>query len=139
MADVKNAPTLYRSKREALGWSREHAAEQIGISDDKLERIENGKQLPNPQDVLLMSDVYQAPELCNYYCSHDCPIGRKYVPEIREKLEICTAAEVATSAVAAGAVLVPPDPLQAVRLIAIAIETPINLRNHFLLITFSSL
>ena len=42
MADVKNAPTLYRSKREALGWSREHAAEQIGISDDKLERIENG-------------------------------------------------------------------------------------------------
>ena len=82
MADVKNAPTLYRSKREALGWSREHAAEQIGISDDKLERIENGKQLPNPQDVLLMSDVYQAPELCNYYCNRDCEIGQLYVPKV---------------------------------------------------------
>ena len=82
MADHKNPTTLYRSKRESLGWSREFAAEQIGISDDKLERIENEKQLPNPQDVLIMSDVYQAPELCNYYCNRDCEIGRLYVPEV---------------------------------------------------------
>lgn len=65
-----------------MGWSREYAAEQIGISDDKLERIENEKQLPNPQDVLIMSDVYRAPELCNYYCHRDCEIGRQYVPEV---------------------------------------------------------
>ena len=82
MADTKNPATLYRSKREALGWSREYAAEQIGISDDKLERIENEKQLPNPQDVLIMSDVYKAPELCNYYCNKDCEIGRQYVPKV---------------------------------------------------------
>ena len=29
-----------------------------------------------------MSQVYNAPELCNYYCSHECPIGMKYVPSI---------------------------------------------------------
>ena len=29
-----------------------------------------------------MAEVYKAPELCNYYCSHECPIGRKYVPPI---------------------------------------------------------
>ena len=82
MAEQKTPATLYRSKRVALGWSREYAAEQIGISDDKLERIENEKQIPNPQDVLIMSDVYKAPELCNYYCNRDCEIGRLYVPKV---------------------------------------------------------
>ena len=73
---------IYLTKRKALGWSREYAAEQIGISDDKLERIENEKQLPNPQDVLIMSDVYQAPELCNHYCHGSCEIGQLYVPKV---------------------------------------------------------
>lgn len=82
MTETKEATTLYLSRRKALGWSREHAAEKLGISDDKLERIENAKQIPNPQDVLIMSDVYQSPELCNYYCSRDCEIGRQYVPEV---------------------------------------------------------
>ncbi len=84
MGEAKEPATLYLSKRKSLGWSREYAAEQLGISDDKLERIENEKQLPNPQDVLIMSDVYQAPELCNYYCSRDCEIGRRYVPEVAD-------------------------------------------------------
>ena len=82
MAETKTKANIYRSKREAQGWSREYAAEQIGISDDKLERIENEKQHPNPQDVLIMSNVYQAPEICNYYCSHECEIGQLYVPEV---------------------------------------------------------
>ena len=82
MAEAKEAANLYLSKRKSLGWSREFAAEKLGISDDKLERIENEKQMPNPQDVLIMSDVYQAPELCNYYCSRDCEIGQRYVPRV---------------------------------------------------------
>ena len=82
MAESKETTNLYLTKRKEMGWSREYAAEQIGISDDKLERIENEKQLPNPQDVLIMSNVYQAPELCNYYCHRDCEIGRQYVPEV---------------------------------------------------------
>lgn len=80
--EPKETTNLYLIKRKEMGWSREYAAEQIGISDDKLERIENEKQLPNPQDVLIMSNVYQAPELCNYYCHRDCEIGRQYVPEV---------------------------------------------------------
>ena len=52
------------------------------MSDDKLERIENGRQVPNPQDVLAMSRVYRSPSLCNYYCHHECEIGRHYVPEV---------------------------------------------------------
>ena len=29
-----------------------------------------------------MADCYKRPDLCNYYCSHKCEIGYRYVPEI---------------------------------------------------------
>ena len=32
-----------------------------------------------------MADKYKSPELCNYYCSNQCPIGQQYVPEIKKK------------------------------------------------------
>lgn len=79
---TKQEYLIYRRLRKQMGWSREYAAEQLGMSDDKLERIENGRQMPNPQDVLNMSNVYRAPELCNYYCHNECEIGRQYVPEV---------------------------------------------------------
>lgn len=84
MSESNNKTNLYRQKREDLNWSREYAAEQLGMSDDKLERIENEKQRPNPQDILIMSDIYKSPELCNYFCNRDCEIGQKYVPKVPE-------------------------------------------------------
>ena len=32
-----------------------------------------------------MAEAYKMPNLCNYYCSNDCPIGKQYVPEIEMK------------------------------------------------------
>ena len=32
-----------------------------------------------------MADCYKKPSLCNYFCSHECPIGQEYVPEIKAK------------------------------------------------------
>lgn len=32
-----------------------------------------------------MADKYKSPELCNYYCSNQCPTGQQYVPEIKMK------------------------------------------------------
>ena len=29
-----------------------------------------------------MADCYKKPDLCNFYCSHKCAIGEKYVPEV---------------------------------------------------------
>ena len=86
MADTTKV-TLYREIRETLKkedpkWSREYAAEKLGFSDDKLERIENGRQDPAPQDVLAMADIYRAPQLCNYFCHNTCLIGQKYIPEV---------------------------------------------------------
>ncbi len=59
--------------------SREGAAEEIGIDRTRLARIELGSINPYPEEVLLMSDTYDAPQLMNFYCSHVCPIGRQTV------------------------------------------------------------
>ena len=32
-----------------------------------------------------MSEEYRMPNLCNYYCANECPIGKQYVPEIKIK------------------------------------------------------
>ena len=34
---------------------------------------------------VLLAEIYGEPSLCNYYCSKQCPIGKKYVPEIKSK------------------------------------------------------
>mgnify|MGYP000624031513 CR=1 FL=1 len=70
--------TIYQQLREEDNLPREKASELLAfISEDRLERIENEKVQPAPEDVIRMSQVYNAPELCNYYCSHECPIGMK--------------------------------------------------------------
>ena len=75
--------TIYQQLREEDNLTREKAAELLEfISEDRLEWIENEKSQPAPEDVIQMAQVYNAPELCNYYCSHQCPIGQKYVPPV---------------------------------------------------------
>lgn len=60
--------------------SREGASEQLGIDRTRLARIELGSLSPYPEEVLLMSDAYNAPELNNYFCSKMCPLGCQTVP-----------------------------------------------------------
>lgn len=56
--------------------SREGAAELLGISPSSLSDYELGITKTVPVDkVVLMADLYNAPELCNRYCTTDCPIG----------------------------------------------------------------
>ena len=69
-----------------MGYSRAAASEKLEyISADRIEKIESEKTFPHPDEVLAMADCYKNPSLCNYYCSHECPIGREYVPEIKAK------------------------------------------------------
>ncbi len=83
---VKKNKTLYQSFREELGYSREKASEVMGtVSAERIERIENEKSLPHPDEVLAMSVAYKKPRLCNHYCANACPIGQEYVPEIQVK------------------------------------------------------
>lgn len=78
----------YYMIRDEKGWTREYVCyEKLNglISHNKLEKIENERISVHPDDVLLLSQGYDTPELCNYYCSNECPIGQKYVPEIHVK------------------------------------------------------
>ena len=76
----------YQVRREELELSREKASELLGaIPPERLARIENEKVQPHPDEVLLMAEAYKMPNLCNYYCANECPIGREYVPEIEIK------------------------------------------------------
>lgn len=81
----KKEKTMYQMCREELGWSREKASEELGISPERIERIENERLVIYPEEVVRMAECYKNPNLCNYYCSNKCPIGIKYVPEIKIK------------------------------------------------------
>lgn len=75
--------TIYQLCREECGLTREKASERMtGISVSKIEKIEYELQEPTPYDIIQMADCYKRPDLCNYYCSHKCAIGNRYVPEI---------------------------------------------------------
>lgn len=83
---TKENKNIYQISRENMGYTRDAAAEQLGfISADRIEKIENEKTVPHPEEVLAMAAGYKNPSLCNYFCSHECPIGREYVPEVKAK------------------------------------------------------
>ncbi len=74
---------IYQLCREECGLTREKASESMcGVSISKIEKIEYELQEPTPYDIIQMADCYKRPDLCNYYCSHKCMIGDRYVPEI---------------------------------------------------------
>ena len=75
---------IYQRIREGLGLTREEASDLlVTMSPERIEKIENERSMPHPDEVLLMSDQYKQPSLCNYYCANQCPIGQQYVPEIK--------------------------------------------------------
>lgn len=83
---TKENKNIYQISRETAGLTREVAAEKLEyISSDRIEKIESEKSLPHPDEILAMADCYKNPSLCNYYCSHECPIGQEYVPEVKFK------------------------------------------------------
>ena len=82
-ASIKADKTIYQQTRERLGLTREAAADLLdGMSADRIEKIENGRTQLRPEDVLIMAEGYKTPALKNYYCSNDCPIGRKRVTQV---------------------------------------------------------
>ena len=85
-ASTKENKNRYQLAREELGLSREKASEVLEvIPPERIEKIENERSYPHPDEILAMADCYRNPALCNYYCSHECPIGKEYVPEVTVK------------------------------------------------------
>ena len=84
------ADSIYKSIRKEHDMTRDEVCDMaidLGkpLQPERLERIENGKLEIHPEEVMLLSEIYGEPTLCNHFCAKDCPIGKKYVPEIKVK------------------------------------------------------
>jgi len=76
---------VYCDRRQNADMTRAQASEATYLSESRIEKIENGKIEPTPEDVYAMAKAYNDPALCNYYCANVCRIGKEYVPEAEEK------------------------------------------------------
>lgn len=78
----ENDNVYFRARKDAAMYneklfSREGAAELLGISVSTLADYELGNTKVVPVDkVMLMADLYNAPELKYGYCKYECPIGK---------------------------------------------------------------
>ena len=80
----KENKNVYFQRREELKLTRDQASELLeSIPPERIEKIENERVEPHPEEILIMAHKYKSPELCNYYCSKQCPIGQQYVPEVK--------------------------------------------------------
>jgi len=85
-ASKKENKNRYQLAREELGLTREKAGDLLEvIPPERIEKIENERSCPHPDEVLIMSQKYKRPSLCNHYCANQCPIGKEYVPEVKVK------------------------------------------------------
>lgn len=83
---TKENKNIYQQTRERLDLTREEASDLlVTMSPERIEKTESERSMPHPDEVLLMSDAYKQPGLCNYYCANQCPIGQQYVPEVKIK------------------------------------------------------
>lgn len=90
MATKAAENVFYKARIAAASWndklsSREGAAEVTGIDRTRLANIELGTINPHPEEVVMLADAYNAPELQNYFCSMLCPLGVGNVRQIEIK------------------------------------------------------
>lgn len=80
-ATVAAGNVWYEARIAAAKWneklySREGASEVTKVSADVIAAVERGTHKCMPVDVAVtLADEYNAPQLLNHYCLHDCPIG----------------------------------------------------------------
>lgn len=101
---TKENKNIYQQAREDMEkqtgeyWSREKVADMISeieydgtkqrfisLNYDRLVKLESGTlKTITPEDVLALSLVYNKPELRNYHCCEECPIGQKDAPKVED-------------------------------------------------------
>lgn len=75
----KRAATINERLNSRLG-----AAEELGYAPSTIAGWELGTDRPTPEAVMMMQEIYKAPELKNYYCKNVCPLGGEI-----EELTVC--------------------------------------------------
>lgn len=67
---------MFREARNAVGLSREEAAQRLYIGTRTLSDYESGRTIAPPDVVLRMAELYQEPELTADYCAKVVQSGR---------------------------------------------------------------
>lgn len=75
---VKDDKNIYQLAREEVNMTRAGVSDATdgALSESRLEKIESGTLNAHPEDVMLMAQAYKKPELCNYFCTKECQIGK---------------------------------------------------------------
>lgn len=73
---------IHAAENNSIFKNRIKTALELNIDRNRIESIELEKILPYQEEVLIMSKEYNAPELLNYFCSCQCPIGCKQFKRI---------------------------------------------------------
>ena len=88
---IKEYKNIYQKTREELQLSREKAANDIAKIENgkynyldkyRLVKIEDETVKIQPEDIVALSKAYNKPELRNFYCCHQCDIGKIDAPEV---------------------------------------------------------
>lgn len=79
--ELEDKSIYYRYRKEA-DYTREKASELLDMPVRRIEKIETYSQDATPLDIVKMAKCYKKPNLLNYYCVHECDIGRDNIPEI---------------------------------------------------------
>ncbi len=63
---TKENKNAYFRRREELKLTREQASELLeSIPPERIEKIENERAEPHPDEIMIMAEKYKSPELCN--------------------------------------------------------------------------
>ena len=81
----RRARKLAAEKNSLLN-NTETAQDIVHIERTRLIAIEKEQKIPYAEEVLSMAEAYDAPELCNLYCTGQCPIGKDLKPLLYEDL-----------------------------------------------------
>ena len=82
---IKENKNIYFQYREEAGLTRAQASELMEyVSESRIDKIENERTIVQPTDVVAMAKAYKKPNLCNYYCTHECRIGQDNITEIQQ-------------------------------------------------------
>lgn len=96
IAAKTSANLFFRARCEAAKHNEqlsswEGAADIMSIDRGRLYRIESSIINPYPEEIRLMADLYNAPELENHYCTEMCPLGygmQKVVVEDLDRISV---------------------------------------------------
>ena len=78
---------VYKDARLAKGLTLEAAAELIPCTARTVWAFENEKN-PDAYYVSIMAKIYDKPELTQFYCKNNCPIGRDFSYELLDNVDL---------------------------------------------------